>query len=94
MASPTDDRSPKLPRGWLRAALVSTIALAFVGAAAGFIAFLSQLRGAEIAPSRKADGIVLELGQTRIVDTAPNILADPRIGQLFLGGTIEAPRAA
>ena len=39
-------------------------------------------------------GIVLELGQTRIVDTAPKILADPRIGQLFLGGTIEAAPAA
>src|SRR4051812_10657043 len=39
-------------------------------------------------------GIVLELGQTRIVDTAANILADPRIGQLFLGGTIEATPAA
>jgi branched-chain amino acid transport system ATP-binding protein len=32
-------------------------------------------------------GIVLELGQTRIVDRADAILADPRIGQLFLGGT-------
>jgi branched-chain amino acid transport system ATP-binding protein len=31
-------------------------------------------------------GIVLELGRTRITDTAPAILADPRIGQLFLGG--------
>jgi len=31
-------------------------------------------------------GIVLELGRTRIADTAKNILADPRIGQLFLGG--------
>jgi branched-chain amino acid transport system ATP-binding protein len=31
-------------------------------------------------------GIVLELGRTRIADTAANILADPRIGQLFLGG--------
>ncbi len=49
MTSPTDDRSPKLPRGWLRATVVSTIALVFVGAARpGFIAFLSQLRGAEI----------------------------------------------
>jgi branched-chain amino acid transport system ATP-binding protein len=33
-------------------------------------------------------GIVLELGQTRIVDTAQNILRDPRIGQLFLGGAL------
>ena len=31
-------------------------------------------------------GIVLELGRTRIADTARNILGDPRIGQLFLGG--------
>jgi branched-chain amino acid transport system ATP-binding protein len=31
-------------------------------------------------------GLVLEQGQTRIEDTAPKILADPRIGQLFLGG--------
>jgi len=31
-------------------------------------------------------GLVLEQGQTRIEATAPNILADPRIAQLFLGG--------
>jgi branched-chain amino acid transport system ATP-binding protein len=31
-------------------------------------------------------GLVLEQGQTRIEDTAPNILADPRIARLFLGG--------
>jgi branched-chain amino acid transport system ATP-binding protein len=31
-------------------------------------------------------GLVLEQGQTRIEDTAANTLADPRIGQLFLGG--------
>jgi branched-chain amino acid transport system ATP-binding protein len=31
-------------------------------------------------------GLVLEQGQTRIEDTAPRILADPRIAQLFLGG--------
>lgn len=34
-------------------------------------------------------GIVLELGQTRMVDTAERILHDPRIGQLFLGGAME-----
>jgi branched-chain amino acid transport system ATP-binding protein len=40
-------------------------------------------------------GLVLEQGQTRIEDTAKNILADPRIAQLFLGGgmqPVEAPR--
>jgi len=31
-------------------------------------------------------GLVLEQGQTRIEDTAANILSDPRIAQLFLGG--------
>ena len=31
-------------------------------------------------------GIVLELGRTRIADTAAAILADPRIGQLFSAG--------
>ncbi len=35
-------------------------------------------------------GLVLELGRTRIADTAPNILSDKRIGQLFLGGGLEA----
>jgi branched-chain amino acid transport system ATP-binding protein len=35
-------------------------------------------------------GIVLELGRTRIEDTAPHILADERIGQLFLGGGLTA----
>jgi branched-chain amino acid transport system ATP-binding protein len=34
-------------------------------------------------------GIVLELGQTRMVDRAERILADPRIGQLFLGGAMK-----
>ena len=35
-------------------------------------------------------GLVLEQGQTRIEDTAPRILADPRIAQLFLGGGLAA----
>ena len=39
------------------------------------------------------DGIVLELGRTRIADRADKILADPRIGQLFLGGGLEAVRS-
>ena len=33
-------------------------------------------------------GIVLELGQTRLVDTAERVLNDPRVGQLFLGGAM------
>src|SRR6202166_877428 len=36
-------------------------------------------------------GIVLELGQTRLVDRAERVLGDPRIAQLFLGGAMSAP---
>jgi branched-chain amino acid transport system ATP-binding protein len=36
-------------------------------------------------------GLVLEQGQTRIEDTAANILNDPRIAQLFLGGGLAQP---
>ena len=31
-------------------------------------------------------GVVLELGRTRMQAAAPAVLADPRVGQLFLGG--------
>lgn len=35
-------------------------------------------------------GIVLELGRARMIETADRLLNDPRVGRLFLGGTIEA----
>ena len=38
-------------------------------------------------------GIVLELGQTRLVDKADQVLSNPRVGQLFLGGAIDQPSA-
>jgi branched-chain amino acid transport system ATP-binding protein len=34
-------------------------------------------------------GLVLELGQTRLHDRAEKLLADPRVGRLFLGGSME-----
>lgn len=34
------------------------------------------------------EGLVLELGQTRMQGKAADILADPRVGQLFLGGAM------
>jgi branched-chain amino acid transport system ATP-binding protein len=37
--------------------------------------------------------LVLEQGQTRIEDTAANVLADPRVAQLFLGGGMQVPNA-
>lgn len=39
-------------------------------------------------------GLVLEQGQTRIEDTAPRILADARIAQLFLGGRLQQDSGA
>jgi branched-chain amino acid transport system ATP-binding protein len=36
-------------------------------------------------------GLVIEQGQTRIEDTAPKILTDARIAQLFLGGGLAQP---
>jgi branched-chain amino acid transport system ATP-binding protein len=39
-------------------------------------------------------GLVLEQGQARIEDTAPNILADRRVAQLFLGGGLAQPEFA
>jgi branched-chain amino acid transport system ATP-binding protein len=38
-------------------------------------------------------GVVLELGRTRKTGEAREILADPRIGQLFLGGTLATDEA-
>ena len=48
------------------------MAILFVGAAVGFIAFLSQLRGVEIKPARNADGIVVLTGGSSRVSDAMN----------------------
>jgi branched-chain amino acid transport system ATP-binding protein len=39
-------------------------------------------------------GLVLELGQTRMHDKADVLLADPKVGHLFLGGHIEEEEVA
>jgi branched-chain amino acid transport system ATP-binding protein len=46
-------------------------------------------QNAKQALTHSDHGIVLELGRTRLQDRAEAILADPRIGQLFLGGGLE-----
>lgn len=48
-------------------------------------------QNAKAALAMSDDGLVLELGQTRMHDRAAKLLADPRVGQLFLGGHIEEP---
>ncbi len=86
MALETDDRSPRAPRRWLRAAVVSTTATLFVGAAVGFVAFLSQLRGAEVIPDRKADGIVVLTGGSSRVSDAMELLAAGYGQRLLISG--------
>jgi uncharacterized SAM-binding protein YcdF (DUF218 family) len=85
-----DDSTPRAsaarPGGWLRAAIVGTMAILFVGAAVGFIAFLSQLRGVEIKPARNADGIVVFTGGSSRVSDAMELLAGGYGKRLLISG--------
>lgn len=45
-------------------------------------------QNARSAPEISDFRIVLEPGQTRLVDKAERVPDDPRIGQLFLGGAM------
>ncbi len=85
-----DDRSQRAPaarpRGWLRATIVGAMAILFVGAAVGFLAFLSQLRGVEIKPARNADGIVVLTGGSSRVSDAMELLAGGYGKRLLISG--------
>jgi uncharacterized SAM-binding protein YcdF (DUF218 family) len=85
-----DDSAPRTrttrPRGWLRAVIVGSMAILFVGAAVGFIAFLSQLRGVEIKPARDADGIVVLTGGSSRVSDAMELLAAGYGKRLLISG--------
>ncbi len=90
MSLQPDDRSQKAPiaapRGFLRAAVVTALAIVFLGAAIGFVGFLSQLRGAETKPDRKADGIVVLTGGSSRVSDAMELLADGYGKRLLISG--------
>jgi branched-chain amino acid transport system ATP-binding protein len=58
----------------------------------GGVTILLIEQNARQALQMSDEGLVLEQGQTRIADTAANILADPRIARLFLGGGLAASR--
>lgn len=53
------------------------------------VTILMVEQNAKAALAMSDSGLVLELGQTRMHDEASKLLADPRVGQLFLGGHIE-----
>src|SRR3954452_5489003 len=90
MRSQHDDSTPKAPaarpRGWLRAFIVGTLAIAFVAAAVGFVGFLSQLRGVELKPERTADGIVVLTGGSSRVSDAMELLAGGYGKRLLISG--------
>ena len=90
MVPETDDTLPKLPLyvvvGRVLAGMVAVLALGFMVAAFGFVAFLSQLRGAEIRPERKADGIVVLTGGSSRVSDAMELLAAGYGQRLLISG--------
>jgi len=90
MGSLSDDRSPKAraprPHGWLRALIVAPSAIVFVGAVIGFVAFLSQVHGVEVRPSRNADGIVVLTGGSSRVSDAMELLAAGYGKRLLISG--------
>src|SRR4029079_18859086 len=85
-----DDSTPRAraarPRGWLRAIIVGSVAILFVGAAIGFVFFLSRLSGAEAKPSRPADGIVVLTGGSSRVSDAMELLAGGYGKRLLISG--------
>jgi uncharacterized SAM-binding protein YcdF (DUF218 family) len=70
----------------LRAAIVAVLAVVFVAAAAGFVGFLSQLRGAEARPAGTADGIVVLTGGSSRVSDAMELLAGGYGKRLLISG--------
>jgi uncharacterized SAM-binding protein YcdF (DUF218 family) len=80
-----DPASPSR-RGWIAAAVVMTLALSFVGAGIGFVAFLSQLRATEMKPSSNADGIVVLTGGSSRVSDAMELLASGYGKRLLISG--------
>jgi len=82
-------RSARRP-GRLRAAIVAMLALGFLVVAAGFVAFLSQLRVAELKPDRNADGIVVLTGGSSRVSDAIELLAGGYGRRLLISGVHRA----
>ena len=83
-----DDDTPPVAarRRRLRAAVVAALALLFIGAAIGFVGFLSQLRGTEMKPARNADGIVVLTGGSSRVSDAMELLAGGYGKRLLISG--------
>jgi uncharacterized SAM-binding protein YcdF (DUF218 family) len=90
MSLQPDNQATKPPRaasrGWLRGIVVAALAVVFVGVAVGFVGFLTQLRGAEVAPAGRADGIVVLTGGSSRVSDAMELLAGGYGKRLLISG--------
>lgn len=69
------------------------LALAFVAAGIGFVAFLAQLRAAEMKPSSNADGVVVLTGGSSRVADAMDLLASGYGRRLLISGVHPASNA-
>lgn len=78
---------------WLGAFVVIGLALSFVGAGIGFVAFLAQLRAAEMKPSSNADGIVVLTGGSSRVADAMELLSSGYGTRLLISGVHPASGA-
>ena len=58
------------------------------------VTILMVEQNAKAALAMSDYGLVLELGQTRMHDRADTLLADPKVGHLFLGGHIDEEEEA
>ena len=89
MTAQSDDRSPnaaaRLTRGPLRLAFAAIAAVVAV-VVAGFAGFLFNLRGTEVRPERKADGIVVLTGGSSRVSDAMELLAAGYGKRLLISG--------
>jgi uncharacterized SAM-binding protein YcdF (DUF218 family) len=98
MSLPSADRPSALasaaPRKGWRAVIASLLAIAVVATAAGFVGFLSQLRGTEARPPRNADGIVVLTGGSSRVSDAMELLADGYGKRLLISGVHPASGAS
>ncbi|MEH6951489.1 YdcF family protein [Nitrobacter sp. NHB1] len=82
----TSRRAPARCRATLLAAVVAAAGIVFVGAAVGFVAFLSQLRGVETKPASNADGIVVLTGGSSRISDAVELLAGGYGKRLLISG--------
>jgi uncharacterized SAM-binding protein YcdF (DUF218 family) len=68
------------------AGVVAVLGIGFIVAVVGFVGFLSQLRGVEVKPERKADGIVVLTGGSSRVSDAMDLLAGGYGKRLLISG--------